>query len=180
MGIWEAMEKLSELVDDSDPDVSVSRPPNIVSCGSSRLWSTASGLPFRNTCANINDPDVTGCFRYRCPGRDFDLISSLFIFPRRPSPRSNTCCRPPSPSGETANPNGCKQPASSTTWENFYSFLDPRVNGTSLEILSSSDASFRIRSFIRTRSRTTQTRKTPFIRPSTVFTNHTVDWPTFC
>ena len=25
MGIWEAMEKLSELVDDSDPDVSVLR-----------------------------------------------------------------------------------------------------------------------------------------------------------
>lgn len=37
MGIWEAMEELSNLVDSSDPDVSVSLLPNVAR-GSPRPW----------------------------------------------------------------------------------------------------------------------------------------------
>ena len=42
MGIWEAMEKLSELVDDSDPDVSTSRP---LRCFLLFAHSSATTLP---------------------------------------------------------------------------------------------------------------------------------------
>ena len=77
MGIWEAMEKLSELVDDSDPDVSVPSFP-ILSHAVPRAC-VPRPFSFSKHLCYISDPDVTGCFRHYRPGRDFDLMCFLFI-----------------------------------------------------------------------------------------------------
>jgi len=73
MGIWEAMEKLSELVDDSDPDVSVLRflLPVLPLLCLHRLYAVialvrvASFFSRNTTVASATSifDDVTGCFQ---------------------------------------------------------------------------------------------------------------------
>lgn len=128
MGIWEAMEKLSELVDDSDPDVGVPSEFHI-------LFSPLS--PFNGS--------LLFCFQCTCAGRSpvsfiletrsvasatlnilpalpavstpqfrlgGSLISCAFFFlhnsPRRPSLRLSTFCKLRKPSDATESRNGCK------------------------------------------------------------------------
>jgi len=91
MGIWEAMEKLSELVDDSDPDVGVSRlfhsvPP---AASSSAIPYGVLGLArvrvpsrhLRRTSEIDIFDTVTGCSHHHFrSGREIDLMRFPFIF----------------------------------------------------------------------------------------------------
>ena len=84
MGIWEAMEKLSELVDDSDPDVSVSdrHAPFNFGC-SSRLCAQFVFPPpptpsyHRRTTASPWYFDPVPIHSYSRSGRGFDLDSHV-------------------------------------------------------------------------------------------------------
>jgi len=82
MGIWDAMEKLSELVDDSDPDVSVFRFLQLRSlrARSSRLCASfSSPRSISVALATLVSDNVTGRFYppHLRPGRDFDLTCFL-------------------------------------------------------------------------------------------------------
>ena len=73
MGIWEAMEKLSELVDDSDPDVSVSLTQAVAPLlellphPASFLFFSLCPRPLCVRMCRIIVPDVTRVFPLRPP-----------------------------------------------------------------------------------------------------------------
>jgi hypothetical protein len=78
MGIWEAMEKLSELVDDSDPDVGLLSVIALqwlplFSLLSMRMWSTALARGRRPMLRRISDAEYfacpAGCFHSPLPSR---------------------------------------------------------------------------------------------------------------
>lgn len=77
MGVWEAMEKLSELVDDSDPDVSVSLFPNFARCS-----SRPRALPrpaFSKRLCRVGVPGVARCLYYHLPAWDLNLCGFLSL-----------------------------------------------------------------------------------------------------
>ena len=94
-GIWEAMEKLNTLVDESDPDVSIPHPDK-------------HGRP------RPHPSDLQSDIRALFPSPPAP-VSATSIYNRPSSPRSSTSSRPRRPSVAMGSPSGCRSPASCTT-----------------------------------------------------------------
>jgi hypothetical protein len=157
MGVWQAMEMLNTLVDESDPDVSVLHPsPYTVSVnhpGASDITTPHPFLflhPFEPASRYIPRPRISGqpdqwpvgspdAFRSFLPlPLPASRPSADFRFARPSSRRSSICCKPPRRSGATASPSGCRSPGLCTTSASCSSSSAAMASGTSSACVSAS------------------------------------------